>query len=282
MAEEGTRAAGREPRGGRHVVMLVLGVAVIVATYAYLVIARPAEAAEGATAGIGALVALIGYLIGAALIIAGAMHNLSTRSLTLIPVAIAINIVIGQVNTVLGGPLYLDSIGTVAVGVLAGPAAGAATGALSNVIWGLTINPPLMPFAVTAAEIGFLAGVFARLGAFRRWWWPPIAGLVTGVVSAVISAPISAFVFGAVDVSAGRSAITAAFLAAGNSLLGASTLQGFLSDPADKLVTFVIVFFILAALPWRLRHRFGFVQRHRVFGARPARTDTGSETNTSR
>ncbi|MQA04548.1 MAG: histidine kinase [Streptosporangiales bacterium] len=267
----------QQSRTVSQVLLLVLGALVIVATYVYLVLARPAEAGEGAGAGPGSLIALGGYLIGSALIISGAMRNLTTMTLALIPVGIAINIVVGQVNTVLGGPLYLDSIGTVAVGVLAGPAAGAATGALSNVIWGLTINPPLMPFAVTAAEIGLLAGLFARLGAFRRPWWPPLVGLLVGVVSAIISAPISAFVFGAVDVSAGRSAITAAFLAYGASLLGASTLQGFLSDPADKMVTFFVVYLILVALPSRFRYRFPFVQRHRVFGKRKARATPTTE-----
>ena len=45
-----------------------------------------------------------------------------TRMIALIPVAIAINIVLGQtVQSVLKIPIYLDSIGTILVGVLAGP-----------------------------------------------------------------------------------------------------------------------------------------------------------------
>ena len=45
------------------------------------------------------------------------------------PVAIAINIVLGYtVQNVLKLPIYLDSIGTILVGVLAGPLAGALTG----------------------------------------------------------------------------------------------------------------------------------------------------------
>ena len=78
----------------------------------------------------------------------------STRVITLMPVAIAINIVLGvTVQQVLKLPIYLDSIGTILVGVLAGPIAGALTGILSNLIWqyapgigGGTIGP----FAVTA------------------------------------------------------------------------------------------------------------------------------------
>jgi hypothetical protein len=87
------------------------------------------------------------------------------------PVAIAINIVLGYtVQQVLKLPIYLDSIGTILVGVLAGPIAGALTGILSNLIWqyapgigGGTIGP----FAITAGVIGLLAGLWGRLGIYR-------------------------------------------------------------------------------------------------------------------
>src|SRR5437773_4519147 len=98
-------------------------------------------------------------------------RQFSTRVLVLIPIAIAINIVLGYtVQTVLKLPIYLDSIGTILVGVLAGPIAGAATGAASNLIWqyapgigGGTIGP----FAITAAVIGLLAGIWGYLGVYR-------------------------------------------------------------------------------------------------------------------
>ena len=60
----------------------------------------------------------------------------TTRVIALMPVAIAINIVLGYtVANILKLPIYLDSIGTILVGVLAGPIAGALTGILSNLIW---------------------------------------------------------------------------------------------------------------------------------------------------
>lgn len=96
-----------------------------------------------------------------------------TRTIVLIPIAIAINIVLGQtVGSVLKIPLYLDSIGTILVGVLAGPIPGLVTGLLANLIWTYVLPAPLQspyaaPFAVVAAEIGFLSGVFAQLGFFR-------------------------------------------------------------------------------------------------------------------
>jgi hypothetical protein len=98
-------------------------------------------------------------------------RQFTTRVIVLIPIAIALNIVLGYITqTVLRLPIYLDSIGTILVGVLAGPIAGAATGAASNLIWqyapvigGGTIGP----FAITAAAIGFLAGLWGYLGVFR-------------------------------------------------------------------------------------------------------------------
>ena len=93
----------------------------------------------------------------------------STRVITLMPVAIAINIVLGYtVQTVLKLPIYLDSIGTILVGVLAGPIAGLATGVLTNLIWQLTgITPNIGPFAITAGAIGLLAGLWGQLGVYR-------------------------------------------------------------------------------------------------------------------
>jgi hypothetical protein len=95
----------------------------------------------------------------------------STRVIALMPVAIAINIILGAiVQQYLKLPIYLDSIGTILVGVLAGPIPGALTGILSNVIWqyapgigGGTIGP----FAVTAGVIGLLAGLWGYLGVYR-------------------------------------------------------------------------------------------------------------------
>ncbi|HEX2756858.1 MAG TPA: hypothetical protein VHM48_15410 [Candidatus Limnocylindrales bacterium] len=96
-----------------------------------------------------------------------------TRTIVLIPIAIAINIILGQtVAAALKVPIYLDSIGTILVGVLAGPIAGALTGGLANLIWTYVLPAPFhsdyaAPFFIVAVEIGLLAGIFGRLGFFR-------------------------------------------------------------------------------------------------------------------
>jgi len=121
----------------------------------------------------------------------------STRTIVLIPIAIAINIILGQtVAAALKVPIYLDSIGTILVGVLAGPIAGAVTGGLSNLIWTYVLPPPLQspyaaPFFIVAVEIGIVAGIAGRFGFFRSrpntpWDKLAIGAIVVALIVAVI------------------------------------------------------------------------------------------------
>ena len=183
-------------------------------------------------------------------------RGFSTITLVMIPVAIAINIAVGQLIFTLKIPLYLDSIGTVLVGVLAGPWAGALTGLLSNLIWGLTgLNVTYAPFAGVAAVIGMLAGLFSDSGWLRAWWKVILAGIITGLVAATLSAPISAYVFGGVT-GAGTDVVVAIFRGIGLGILPSSFAQGVSSDPLDKTVSFLIVWLIIRALPIRFIARF--------------------------
>jgi hypothetical protein len=100
-------------------------------------------------------------------------RQFDTRTLVLMPVAVALNIVLGTaVASALKIPVYLDSIGTVLVAALAGPLAGAATGFLTNLVWTYLAPAPFgspfaVPFAVVAVVVGLLAGTFARWGWLR-------------------------------------------------------------------------------------------------------------------
>jgi energy-coupling factor transport system substrate-specific component len=183
-------------------------------------------------------------------------RDFTTLTWVMIPVAIAVNIAIGQLIVALKIPIYLDSIGTVLVAVMAGPIAGLLTGLLTNLIWGFSgINPIYAPFAITAAVIGLLAGLFASRGWFKKVYLWVLAGLITGVVAAIISAPIAAYMFGGVT-GTGQDFLVAMFRATGASVLQATFGQGIVADPLDKLATFVVVWLIIKALPKRFLMRF--------------------------
>ena len=269
-------------------------------------------------------------------------RQFTTRTYLLMAVGIAVNIILGQtVSAALKIPIYLDSIGTILVGVLCGPVAGAVTGAVGNVLWSYVVPPPfqnpaLAAFAITAVAIGVIAGLAGRAGFLRPrphrsteellvggvitvgliglmaaaaiigyqkifdanvsllpategvdWYfialgwlalalvvgavvglfalllvrrdltaaYVVVAGVFTGIVAALISAPIAAGVFGGVTAS-GTDFLVAAFRQAGLDVQAATTGQGLISDPIDKVTTFFTVYLILQAMANRFKARF--------------------------
>jgi PAS domain S-box-containing protein len=174
------------------------------------------------------------------------------RAALLLAMAVIVNLVLGTlVRDVLLWPVYLDSVGTILAGALLGPLAGAAVGALTNILWGTVLgDPAVLPYTLTAAFIGWAAGYAAWRGAFRRFGAVLLAGLLTGLGAAVISAPITAYVLRGVT-GGGADDLTSYFTATGATLLQAATIQGFISDPLDKMLSFVA-----AWLLWRPLHPY--------------------------
>lgn len=293
---------------------------------------------------IGAIALVVAFLVYAGVEYAqtggfgSIARQFDTRTIVLMPIAVAINIILGAtVANALKIPIYLDSIGTILVGALAGPVAGALTGFLSNVLWTYVIPPPFQngpaaAFGIVAVVIGVMAGLVGRAGwlrprpdrssgelaigavvalvivaglaiyAYTRFYgetfeffnpdntdvvftilgwligaifaafavgflgllfirrdltvaYVTVAGVVTGLLAAMISAPISANVFGGVT-GGGTDFLVAAFRQAGADIQAATFQQGLLSDPVDKLVTFFVVYLILAAMARRTKARF--------------------------
>lgn len=177
-------------------------------------------------------------------------NNFNTQTWVLIPIAIAINIAMGQIVLVLKLPVFLDSIGTVMVAVLCGPWAGALTGALSNVIWGIAIDPGAFPWWPVAAMIGYMAGRMAQWGFFKSWWKVVVTGFVVALTAAIVSTPIAVYLFGGITAS-GSSFITAYLLQTGQGIWSAVMSTSFLTEPVDKITTAMIAFAIILGLPKR-------------------------------
>lgn len=173
----------------------------------------------------------------------------------LIPVAIAINVVIGQIVLVLRIPVFLDSIGTVLVAAVAGPWAGALTGVLSNIIWGLLIDPNALPWFPVALMIGFVTGWCAIAGLFKSWWKVMITGFLVAITAALISTPIAVYLYGGITAS-GSSFITAFLLQTGRDLVPAVLSTNFLVEPFDKIATCLLAFAIIGGLSVRYLARF--------------------------
>lgn len=193
-------------------------------------------------------------------------RDFSTITLAMMAVAIAINIAVGTIVYNVKLPLYLDQIGTIFVGAIAGPWAGLLTGVLTNIIWGVSgINPAYTAYFPVAGIIGLMAGIFSQMGWFRGWWKVILAGLITGLLAALVSAPITAYVYGGVTGS-GTDLVTAVFRNFGLGIVPSAFAQGVSSDPLDKAISFFIVWLVIKALPNRFLDRFSRAEDLRPSG----------------
>jgi energy-coupling factor transport system substrate-specific component len=182
-------------------------------------------------------------------------QDFSTFTWVLIAVAIVLNIVVGQLVSLLKLPLFLDSIGTVLVGVLAGPWAGGLTGLLTNLIWGMLTSPVAAAFAPVAMVIGIAAGFTAHYGLFRNWWLAILAGVIITVFNAIVAVPIRLYMFGGITGS-GADFVTAYMLALGKDLFGSVVVTVFTSNIIDKVATAILVCGIVQLMPAKTQARF--------------------------
>ncbi|WP_273115194.1 ECF transporter S component [Corynebacterium durum] len=225
-----------------------VGALFIAATWVFVVVARPTDwSSVGASS--QALITLGGYVTGAVLLLVATVPALPARLVSMIPVALVLNIVVGQIIGSVGIPLYLDSTGTVLVAALAGPWAGIATGVLSSLVWS-AFNPSVLPFAATSAAVGGLAGVAIKYGALKNIATVLLSGAVIGIVVGMLAAPVAAFVYGG-TAGVGTGAVVSLLREMGHSLLQSVTLQSFISDPLDKALVMLLVWLVLKSLPKR-------------------------------
>jgi len=178
-------------------------------------------------------------------------NNFNTQAWVLIPIAIAINIAIGQVVVLLKLPVYLDSIGTLLVAALCGPWAGALTGAFSNIIWGIAVDPNALPWWPVAFFIGLVGGFMAQAGFFKSWWKVVVTGFAVSIASALASTPIAVYLYGGITAS-GSSFITAYLMQTGHDMFFSVFSTNFLVEPIDKITTAMLAFAIVQGLPKRL------------------------------
>ena len=181
-------------------------------------------------------------------------EDFTTTTIVLMSIAIVINIVAGQLVSILKLPIFLDSIGTVLVGLLAGPWAGGLTGLLTNLIWGMFTSPVAAAFAPVAMAIGIVAGLCAKYGLFKTWWLAIISGVMIALFNAIVAVPIRLYMFGGITGS-GADFITSYMLALGNDLFGSVVVTVFTTNLVDKVVTAVCAWSIVKSLPSRTTGR---------------------------
>ena len=179
--------------------------------------------------------------------------KLDTATIVLIPACIGINYLGKLFASFLKLPLWLDSIGTCIGAILGGPIIGAVCGAANNIIYGLTTGDNItLIYALTSLGIGLVVGILARLGYMKTFVKSLICAVGGGLAAVVISTPLNVMFWGGTTGNVWGDALFAFTQAKGMPVGVGSFLDELVVDVPDKLLTIIIVFFIIKGLPKKL------------------------------
>lgn len=174
-----------------------------------------------------------------------------TYVVAMVPVAAALNIVGGAINSALRLPTFLDMIGTAVVAITLGPWWGALAGAISNIGTAILRSPVSLPFAVCNIAGALVWGYGVRWGMGKTYFRYFILSMLVGFFVSVTAVPIYVFVFGGAT-GHFSDVMTAAFVAMGKQLWVAVFSSNILVSLADKIISSFAALAILEALPENL------------------------------
>lgn len=172
--------------------------------------------------------------------------KLTTASLVLIPAAIGINYVAKLFASMLKLPLWLGTLGTCISACLAGPIVGGIAGFLTNIVYGLTIDPISTVYSITAAAIGVSVGIAARLKYMSKWYHILITSLIVAAIAIIISTPLNMIYWGGTTGNVWGDAV---FAAMGSKGFFASFVDELVVDIPDKIVVLFLAAGIYKVLP---------------------------------
>ena len=187
---------------------------------------------------------------------------LSSRTLVLIVFSIAINMIGGQISSMIKLPIFLDSIGTLICALLAGPWIAVLTGLLTNLLWGLLSGPIAAAFAPVAMMIGLSAGLLAHVGGFRTLPRVILSGVVITLALMLIAVPIRTYLF-AGTTGSGADFFVAYFHAVGENLLESVAITVLGANITDKIFSAIVAWLLVRQLPLRAQQNFPHMARVR-------------------
>lgn len=196
----------------------------------------------------------------------GLKADFNLITILIIPIAIAINFIVGNLVLTLKLPLYLDSIGTFLVAILAGPWVGCVTGLLSISINSIA-DPSLFPYALIAGVLGLVIGVLARKKMFTSVKKFVVSGILVSLIAVAMSVIIAYVFFGGFDTS-GNSIMTGAMISAGMPFWPAQILANFISEVPDKFISLLVPYLVVKGMSDRYLYKFSngpvFIEARKV------------------
>src|SRR3989440_675888 len=177
--------------------------------------------------------------------------SLDSVGVVLILGCLGLNFAGHAIAVAFGLPLFLDSIGTVLAGVVAGPWVGGSVGFISNLVSSNTVDPIAAPYALVSFAVGFAAGLARYLNWQKRGTGWLALWLVTVAIASLVSTPLNFLMNGGKSSVAFGDSIYAALTSAHLPRIIAAFVGEAAIDLPDKLITVVAALLIAQGLPQR-------------------------------
>lgn len=173
-------------------------------------------------------------------------EKFSVRMLCVMAMAIALNVIGGQIALFLHLPVYLDSMGTIMTAILYGPVFGMLPPLAYGLVMGLTVDIYSLYFMPVGMILGLVTGLAARRIRLRGAGLIP-AALVITVPGTIVSSIICAVLFGGIT-SSGSTVIVQLLHQAGLGMTASVFIVQILTDFIDRLLSLAIVTLLLRRL----------------------------------
>jgi energy-coupling factor transport system substrate-specific component len=177
--------------------------------------------------------------------------SLDSVGIVLILGCLGLNFAGRAIAVTFGLPLFLDSIGTVLAGVVAGPWVGGSVGFISNLVSSNTVDPIAAPYGLVSFAVGFAAGLARYLNWQKRASGWVALWLMTFAIASLVSTPLNFLISGGSSGVKFGDSIYASLNGAHLPRIVAAFVGEAAIDLPDKLVTVAAALLIAQGLPER-------------------------------
>ena len=178
---------------------------------------------------------------------------ISVRKMCVIALAIVLNVIGGHIALLFHLPIYLDSIGTIMIAMLYGPVYGMLPPLLYGLVMGFTLDIYSLYFMPVGLMLGLMTGLVSKYFSLKKWRMIPGAMLIT-IPGTIVSSIITAVLFSGIT-SSGSTVIVQVLNKAGLGLTASVFIVQILTDYLDRLLSLVVVTYLLHVIPSDLYRR---------------------------
>ena len=172
---------------------------------------------------------------------------ISVRKMCVVALAIVLNVIGGQIALLFHLPVYLDSMGTIMIAMLYGPVYGMLPPLLYGLVMGFTLDIYSLYFMPVGLMLGLMTGLVSKYFSLKKWRMIPGAMMIT-VPGTIVSSIITAVLFGGIT-SSGSTVIVQVINKAGLGLTASVFIVQILTDYVDRLLSLVVVSYLLRVIP---------------------------------